>query len=161
MMADLSGEGGLGGRRDGCGHCAAHPECTRCEYCTRKRREIGRMADQGASIEEIARRKGITERWASALLADEHSVREREALRCDAVPVEIVLEAVERWLARAPEYNTWSELARRMRYRSQHTLRRALGAVAKDGRRRTMVDVELAGRVVKEMGFAPCEFDWL
>ena len=104
---------------------------------------------------------GITERWAGALLVEEYSVREREALRCDEVPVEIVLEAVERWLLRAPEYNTWSELARRVRYRSEITLRRALGAVAKDGRRRTMVDVELAGRVVKEMGFAPCEFDWL
>ncbi len=104
---------------------------------------------------------GITERWASALLLEEDSVREREALRCDEVPVEIVLAAVERWQERAPEYNTWPELARRLRYRSAVTLRRALGAVAKDGRRRTKVDVELAGRVVKEMGFAPREFEWL
>jgi hypothetical protein len=93
------------------------------------------------------------ERWASTLLEDEYSVREREALRCDEVPVDMVLEAVERWQQRAPEYNTWSELARRLRYRSQHTLRRALGAVAKDGRRRTKVDVELAARVVRVMGF--------
>jgi hypothetical protein len=160
-MAGLSGEGGSGGRRDGCGQCAVHPERTRCEYCTRKRREIGRMADAGVALAEIARRKGITERWASALLADEQSVREREALRCNEVPVEIVLAAVERWQERAPEYNTWSELARRMRYRSEHTLRRALGAVAKNGRKRKTVDVELAARAVREMGFTPCEFDWL
>jgi hypothetical protein len=160
-MAGLSGKGGLGGPRDGCGSCAAHPERSRCEYCTRKRRDIGRMADEGVSIQEIARRKAITERWASALLADEYSVREREALRCDEVPVEVVLEAVERWQRRAPENNTWSELARRMRYRSQHTLRRALGAVAKDGRRRTKVNVELAARMVRAIGFTPCEFDWL
>ena len=110
---------------------------------------------------DIACRMGITERWARALLADEHSVREREALRCDEVPVDVVLEAVERWQRRAPEYNTWSELARRMRYGSEHTLRRALGAVAKNGRKRKTVDVELAARAVREMGFTPCEFDWL
>ena len=150
-----------GERLDRCRRCAERPGRARCAYCTRRRRRAGQLADQGLSVTEIAGRMGITERWAGALLVDEYSVREREALRCDEVPVEIVLAAVERWQERAPEYNTWSELARRVRYRSEVTLRRALGAVAKDGRRRTKVDVELAGRVVRAMGFMPCEFDWL
>ena len=160
-MASRSRASGSGRRLDGCRRCAADPERTRCSYCTRRRREVGELADEGASIEQIARLKGLTERWARVLLADEYSIREREALRCNRVPVEMVLELVERWQQRAPEYNTWSELARRMRYRSQHTLRRALGAVTKDGRKRETVDVELAARLVRAMGFTPCEFDWL
>ena len=149
------------GRLDRCCYCAAHPDRRRCAYCTRRRRTAGQLADRGLSVKEIACRMGITERWAGTLLVDEFSVREREALRCDEVSAAIVLGAIERWQERAPEYNTWPELARRVRYRSEVTLRRGLGAVAKDGRRRTKVDVELAGRVVRAMGFTPCEFDWL
>ena len=148
-------------RHDRCPTCATHPERRRCTYCTARRRRAGRLADQGLSVTEIAGRMGITERWAGALLADEYSVREREALRCNEVPADIVLAAVDRWQQRAPEYNTWPELARRLGYRSAVTLQRALGAVTKDGRRRTTVGVGLAGRVMKEMGFTPCEFDWL
>jgi hypothetical protein len=159
-MAVLSSVASVG-RVDRCRYCAAHPDLTRCTYCTGRRRRAGRLADQGRSVQEVAREMRITERWARKLLTDEYDMREREALRCDEVPVKIVLDAVERWQERAPEYNTWSELARRMRYRSEVTLRRALGAVTKDGRRRSKVDIELAGRVLRQMGFTPCEFDWL
>ena len=148
-------------RLDHCRKCDADPDRTRCTYCSRRRRAVGKLADQGLSLEQIACQKGITERWARKLLADEYDMRERESLRCDEVPVQVVLDAVERWQERAPEYNTWAELARRMRYRSEVTLRRALGAVTKDGRRRSKIDIELAGRVLRQMGFTPCEFDWL
>jgi len=159
-MGPLPGVGSVE-RLDRCRKCSADQDRTRCGYCTGRRTRAGRLADEGRSVEEIARKMRITERWARKLLADEYDMREREALRCDEVPVKVVLDAIERWQERAPEYNTWSELARRMRYRSEVTLRRALGAVTKDGRRRSKIDIELAGRVLRQMGFTPCEFDWL
>jgi hypothetical protein len=148
-------------RLDRCAFCRVHPDRRRCTYCTKRRHRAGELADQEWSVEEIADELGITEPWAARLVAQAYQLRELETLRCDEIPVKTVLEAFARWQRRAPEFNTWAELATRMGYSRADTLRRRLGLVARDGRRRETVSVELAGRLMVQMGYTPAEFDWL
>lgn len=95
---------------------------------------------------------------------DREALSEHEA---GAVPVEVVRRLFEQWKSEEPGQRTFRQLARLAGYDSSSTVQRLLGLTATSaithrgvyypGRIQTSISSESAARLVRAMGYLPCD----
>jgi hypothetical protein len=155
-----------------CESCRQSPDRL-CLSCAARRRAAGRLfADGRLSIAQIAARMRLSEPKVIRLLEE---LADREALRSqrrDLLDNALVREMFDAWQARDPQRNSYLELARLAGYGSSGRVQRLLGLIPTStivkrdgsvypGQIRTTISCENAARLVRAMGYLPCEIPWL
>jgi hypothetical protein len=127
-----------------------------------------RLFDRGdLGIADIAQRLGLKTMRVMRLLEQAHDRRELAEARVRPVATAVLKERFSAWRAQDPATHTFLELARLAGLDGSSTVQRLLGEIPTapvvrgdviyPGRLRTTVSVEAGGRLVRAMGYAPCE----
>jgi hypothetical protein len=151
---------------EGCKRCRANPRSP-CVACTQRRRRATQLHEQdGQSAEQIATTMRLSVPRVERLLEEEAQYRDLQRFICDAIPVE-TLQALIRQREREDPTLTHAKIAREAGYARTLSLLRAVGLepTAKALRRgreyppelRTHIDIGVASRIVRALGFAPHE----
>lgn len=153
-----------------CLYCIRYPERS-CPLCATLRRRAVEFVEVGLDVEAIAGELRIGRDRVVILLTQARIARECRGLERDRVPVKAVRDVFVRWRAQDPRRHCLQELSRRTGYSCSSAVARLLGlkptsgfrrgGVFHPGTRATMIDVRHAGVLVRAMGYAPSDFEWL
>ena len=151
-----------------CEWCERHPDGA-CRACAaRRRRAVRLVIEGGVAVTEAARRMGQSVARVERLLEEDADRRMVEAFAQREIENALLRELLARRQRHDPAV-TAAEIARRLGT-SQVQVERWLGLRATapkttrsgrtyPGRMLCRIGVETAGRLVRAMGYAPCEID--
>jgi predicted transcriptional regulator len=151
-----------------CDWCEQHPDRA-CPACNARRQRAVRLTERdGLRVDEVAARMGLTHARVERLLEEEADRRALAALRRDRVE-NAPLRRLLRQRQLHDSHLTPAELARRLGTSpiqverwlglSPTAVKAARSGRVYPGRILTAISVETAGRLVRAMGYAPCEID--
>ena len=154
----------------GCKRCQENPRSP-CVACTQRRRRAMRLLeDDGLTVAQIAERMRLTIPRVERLLEEEAQHRDLQQYVCDSVPTALLRDLIRQRQLEDPAL-TKTAIAERAGYSSRLALLRAVGLepTARKVRSgkvhpptlRTTVDVAVASRIVRALGYAPHEIPGL
>lgn len=153
-------------RTEGCKRCREHPRSV-CVTCAQRRRRAMQLREQnGLADEQIAASMGLTLPRVQRLLEEETQYRDLQQYVCNSVPAALLQDLIRRSQREDPGL-TIETIAARAGYKSRLALQRAVGLEPTARRVRagkvyppkheTTVEVAIASKIVRALGFAPHE----
>lgn len=150
----------------GCKRCQENPRSP-CVACTQRRRSAMRLCEHdGLTVEQIAARMRLTVPRVQRLLEEEAQYRDLQQYVCNFVPAALLRDLIRR-RQRADPALTKTEIAKRAGYSSRLGLLRAVGLEPTARRVRagkeyppkleTTVEIAVASKIVRALGYAPHE----
>lgn len=155
---------------EGCKRCRENPRSI-CIACIQRRRRAMQLRERdGLSVEQIATRMRLTVPRVERLLEEETQHRDLQQYICDSIPAAVLQDLIRRRQLEDPAL-TSQEIAERAGYASRLALLRAVGLEPTARRIRggkvyppkleATVDVAVASKIVRALGFAPREIPGL
>jgi hypothetical protein len=155
---------------EACRRCQENPRSV-CTACTQRRRRAAQLRDEGGlSVEQIAARMRLALPRVERLLEEEDQYRDLQQFVCNSVPVAVLQDLICRAEREDPALTT-TAIAQRAGYSSRLALQRAVGLEPTARRIRgskqyppkleTTVEVAIASKIVRALGFAPHEIPGL
>jgi len=155
---------------EGCKRCQANPTSP-CVACTQRRRRAMQLHEEnGLSVEQIAEKMRLAIPRVERLLEEEAQYRDLQQFVCDSVPTALLQDLIRRRQREDPAL-TKTAIAERAGYSSLLGLLRAVGLEptarkVRGGNEhpptlRTSIDVAVASRIVRALGYAPHEIPGL
>jgi AraC-like DNA-binding protein len=154
----------------GCKRCQENPRGT-CVACIQRRRRAMRLQEHdGLTVEQIADTMRLTLPRVERLLEEEAQYRDLQQFMCNSVPATLLQDLIRRRQREDPAL-TQKEIAERAGYSDQQALARAVGLEPTARRVRagkeyppkleTSVEVAVASKIVRALGYAPHEIPGL